>query len=143
MSLTQGYVDPPNGEVLHIEVSPAESQLWASAGIVAGDGPGNFQLIVDESSKALTLHDDSGPIYARVPGAGLYPIVNKTKWWNTLLANEAGYVRSDSTVEEIRFSYPRKTFAANVPVWLVTWEFPFFAAVFIAALLAKLALRIE
>lgn len=143
LAFSDGYLAPGEGETLTIEVVPPEARVRASDGVVKDDAPGTFHLVAGGDHNDLALYDDDGVVWLRDADAALYPNVQKKQWWNAILANEAGYVREDSEVSEINLSYRRKAFIENAPLWLVTWEFPFFVSVLIAAIIAKFALRIE
>lgn len=78
-----------------------------------------------------------------LPTQAASPIIHKKQWWNTLIANPAGYLPPDSTLELVRLEFKRQSVLEYGPGWMRGWMFTFFSAFLVFAIALKLILKIE
>lgn len=71
------------------------------------------------------------------------PVVHQRKWWNTLIANPAGYLPRHSELRSIHVSLPRRELLPVGHPWMRGWEAVFFAALLAASIMLKVRMQIE
>ncbi|RJQ70219.1 MAG: hypothetical protein C4519_21180 [Desulfobacteraceae bacterium] len=70
------------------------------------------------------------------------PVIHKRRWWNSLIANPAGYLPDDAPVERIQARLPRQQHLSFGPNWMRGWEIIFFAALLVVSIVLKTKLKI-
>jgi hypothetical protein len=100
-------------------------------------------LITREECLQVRFVHDGRLAYSGTPGCPPTNRVRKKLWWNTLIGNEVGYIDPGAELEEIRFHFPRKTFLDGMPMWMSTWELPFFLCLGVVALGIKIIFGIK
>ncbi|HEX7035799.1 MAG TPA: hypothetical protein VF210_08495 [Pseudomonadales bacterium] len=119
----------PEREPPPLQVQPEELR---AAWIASPEGPPQVEV-----------RDSRRELLARVPVAVPVPVIEKRRWWNTLIGNPAGYLGADARVDRVSIELPRQQVIGFGPDWMRGWEVPFFAAVLVASLILKRALRLE
>lgn len=143
LSIYYSYEPLTPGNTIDVQVKPRLNHLHIEPlSAVAHEGA-PIRLVVPAAGQSITFFDREEPAYVWLPERPLTEAVQKEQWWNTVLADEAGYVRTDSEIETIRFGLERARFVRSTPVWMSTWELPYFLAVLVAALAVKIGFRIE
>ncbi|MBT3907223.1 MAG: hypothetical protein HN578_21250 [Rhodospirillales bacterium] len=126
IDITHGYVLPEAG-TLKVLTSEQESAP-------------DVRLIVS-SGKTLIVMAGHQKIYEGLVTAT--PFLEKRHWWNSLVEAPAGYLVSDSPVEQVALNVRRRDVWARMAEWAAGWEAPFFMFVFAAALFFKFRYRID
>ena len=108
-----------------------------------GPAPGTSESATVAAGAPLRVLDADGLVWESRPDAPPVGVVHKRVWWNALIGNEAGYLRPDAAIDEIRFAFPRKQVLSGLPAWMSAWEFPYFLSLIAAAVALKLAFRIQ
>jgi hypothetical protein len=128
-----GYALPAGS--VDVRVTPADlhAELRRPAAPPADAGAGAEVVVTDPQAEAALALPLAAPI----------PTLHKRLWWNALVGNPAGYLPDDGRAERVDIALPRQEHLGVGPPWLRGWEAPFFAALLLSALLAKLALRIH
>ncbi len=143
LSTYYSYTVPPSGSLVGVTADPPASDLQftpAESFTKTGDG---MQLIVGAGPTSIRITDAHGVVYEGTPEQPPTPFVHQRQWWNALLSNEAGFVRTGAAVEKVSFAFPTLILLPSLPNWGSTWELPFFVALFIAALIIKFTFKIE
>lgn len=143
LSVYQTYATPQAGSVVPVEILPITSAVQLAPLPSLQRTSDGIRLIVSSEPESLRFTDGGGIVYEGTPINPPTAVIHKRTWWNTLLGNQAGYVRADASVDEIRFRFGFKRFLSGVPGWMTTWELPYFTALIAAALAIKFALTIE
>jgi hypothetical protein len=104
-------------------------------------GNGKREIII-AAGQPLRIVNQGKTVYEGIFAAPPLGQVHKKHWWNALVTHEAGYIYADAPIDEILFDLPRKRFVAEGPLWLATWEFPFFLGLTVATVTMKLACKI-
>jgi len=143
MSVYQSYTLPADGIPVSISFVPETARVVIEpSGISAERGNGKREVAVKPGQR-MSFSVDGKTVYEGIFGDPPVESVHKKSWWNLLLADKTGYVRSDAPVEKIVFDFPRKRFIESGPDWLATWESPFFLLLSLSAIVTKLIFKIE
>ena len=134
---------PPSGEKVSVKLFPEKNDVVAKPSEVFLRTSDGFLWVVGDDSEPLRFLDRKGLAFSWIPHLPVSGVVYKKKWWNWFVENEVGYIREDSPIDEIRWFYPRKVIIDGVPEWMATWEFPYFATLFLTALGIKFFFRIQ
>lgn len=78
-----------------------------------------------------------------VPIEAPVPTIHKRQWWNTLIANPAGYLPDEAPIERIDFKLPAQELIPVGPSWARTWEIIFFPVLILGSLAVRWLARIE
>ena len=143
LSIYYSYEPITPGDTVDIQVRPRSNHLHIEPQSAVAHVGEPIRLVVPAAGKSITFFDREEPAYVWRPERPLAATVQKEQWWNGILGDEAGYVRTDSEIETIRFGLERARFVRSMPVWMSTWELPYFLAVLVAALAVKIGFRIE
>lgn len=133
----------PSHDILSIELlSPiGQIEVMPPESIVKRDGR-VVNLSIDNSS-SIRFYDDNGVVYEGIPASPPIPFVYPWHWWNIVLGNEAGYLRSGSQLEAIHFQYEPKVLLSGVPEWISNWQFPYILGLTSTAFGLRLKFKIE
>lgn len=123
-----GHAYPPPAAEVDVRVQPAGlNGQWIDAGPVPG------VRVTDALGTDLGVFELHAPV----------PVLHPRRWWNTLIANPAGYLPDHIPVQRVDMSLPRQQHLAVGPPWARGWELPFLCALLVSALAAKAYLRIH
>jgi hypothetical protein len=135
-------VNPDSGPV-EVEILPTAQGVILLPNKAFVHEAKHVGLITGEECSRVGFIYDGRLAYGGTPGCPPTNRVHKKLWWNALIGNEVGYIDSGSALEEIRFHFPRKVFLDGMPMWMSTWEFPFFLCLGVVALGIKIVFGIK
>ena len=143
LSVYQNYTLNPDNTPIDVEILPTAKGVTLAPveSFIRTDR--KIRLIAWDSCLMVRFIRGGEIAYGGSPGSPPSRNIRKKAWWNLLLASEVGYIDSHSSLEEIRFHFPRKVFIHGVPKWMATWELPFFLCLAIVTLSTKLVFRIN
>ena len=137
VSTAFGYRYPENGAIPVIKtVPPGYEAEWnrAEAGDSAGSrGEPPYIVIRDNADRTVVDVVLTEPVR----------VIHKRQWWNTLVANPAGYLPREGRLSSIEISLPRQEFLPFGSDWMRGWETAFFAPLLAASIALKVLIRIE
>lgn len=135
VSTAFGYRYPEDDATPDIEtVPPGYEAVWNRAGTSAGSRDNPPHIVVRDDAKRPVLD-----LVLVEP----VPVIHKRQWWNTLVANPAGYLPRESSLSSIRISLPRQEFLPYGSDWMRGWETAFFVPLLAASIALKVLIRIE
>ena len=70
-------------------------------------------------------------------------VLHKRQWWNTLIANPAGYLPDDSPIDRLQIELPQFEVVPLGPDWMRGWMFWYFLVLVAAAIALKIRWRIH
>jgi hypothetical protein len=139
----QSYTLPLDGKPVNVTFVPERIPVVIEpAGVRRDLGDGRHAIVVGDGQRVRFGFGDR-TIYEGIIAEHSVDTIHKERWWNAFLASEAGYIRADAPIEEIKFDFPRKRFIENGADWIATWEFQFFLALVVSSLTAKVAFHVE
>lgn len=132
-----GYRYPPAGTNPDIETRPAGYQAqWHD--------PGSADAArASIRSPRIVVRDNSLGVIVDVALVEPVPVLHKRKWWNTLIANPAGYLPQEGSLNSIHVALPRREYLPFGFDWMRGWETAFFAPLLLASIALKILIRIE
>lgn len=130
ISTTFGYKYPERGASPDIEIYPREYEA-------------EWRRVVSDEPPHIVVRDNANGLVANVPLSAPVPLVHQRRWWNTLVANPAGYLPEMSALDSIEISLPRRQFLPFGYDWMRGWETAFFAPLLAASIAIKVSMRIE
>jgi hypothetical protein len=142
ISLCHTYTLPPAGQPIRVTLVPELTSAVIEPSHMRTDAGNGKREIILAAGQPLRIVNQGKTVYEGRIAAPPLGQVHKKHWWNALVANEAGYIYADAPIDEILFDLPRKRFVAEGPLWLATWEFPFFLGLTVATVTMKLACKI-
>lgn len=143
LSAYQSHRVNPDNSPVEVEILPTAQGVTLSPNKVFVREAQNIGLITGEESFQVRFIHNGRLAYSGTPGRRPTNRVHKKLWWNALIGNEVGYIDSGSALEEIRFHFPRKIFLDGMPMWMSTWELPFFLCLGVVALGIKIVFGIK
>jgi len=138
VSANFGYDLPTAGTSVTISSAPVTAIDELS---VAGNNLSEAKIIWP--STATQVNDADGELLLSLPLEHPVPIVHQRLWWNSLIGNPNGYLPERSSVQEIRFDLPGKTYLNFGPDWIRTWEMSYFLLLIAVSLGIKVAFKIH
>ena len=137
------YTLPINGKTINVSIVPNTALVVVEPSKIAKQ-LGNGKYAVDiEAGERMWFSVDGKTVYEGIITDHPVPTIHKKRWWNSIIGNDAGYIRSNVPVDEIIFDLPRKQLIEGAPAWLSTWEFPFFLLLFVTSITTKVMFSIE
>jgi len=85
----------------------------------------------------------SAAVLATLPPQRPVPVLHKRRWWNTLIANPAGYLPEDSPIAALAMQLPRVELLPFGPAWMRGWMFVYFTLLVAGAVLLKIRWRVH
>ena len=143
LSTYHSYALPPGGTPIGVTFVPENEKIVIKPSWTGSDLGNGKRAISVEAGEKIWFGVEDRTIYEGIITEPPVRSVHKKRWWNALMADDTGYIRSDAAVDEIVFAFPRKRFFARGPVWVRTWEFPFAALCLISAITTKWVFKIE
>lgn len=143
ISIHHSFDVPEPGERIRITAVPHSSSLTAAPDNIEFGKQDEMWLAVPDASGQILLCEDGVEVYAGNPFDAPTAYLQKKKWWNAVMPSRAGYLSADSTIQAVHFEFAKKLFFQNIPEWLATWHFSFFAALVITAVTLRLRFRIS
>jgi hypothetical protein len=140
-----GFESPGAAGSVFMTPVPASAAVAVRPGGEAAESNGlhGYRVPVLAAGEELRVVADGRPIYTGNPFHPPVVSVYQKRWWNALAGNPAGYLAPGSGVQELRFDVAPKRVISVGPAWARGWEMLFFTAVLVAAVAAKILLRIE
>ena len=147
LSNSFGHHLPGGGQAVAIqmETSPPEAPsglAWQPADAVLEASGQGWRVSWPDAGQTLQLREQSLTLL-NLPLSAASPVVHKKQWWNSLIANPAGYLPAASNVDALRIGLTKQTVLAFGPGWMQGWMFTFFLAFLVFAVALKFILKIE
>jgi hypothetical protein len=70
-------------------------------------------------------------------------VIHRKRWWNYLLANPAGYLDTNVSIERFEFNTPAKVIINWGPGWMRGWLFAFLVFLILFSIVFKVAWKIH
>lgn len=132
-----GYHYPPAGTTPDIETRPAGYQAqWNDSRAADAARSSN-------RPPRVVVRDNSQQVVVDIALVEPVPVIHKRKWWNTLIANPAGYLPQEGGLNSIHVAMPRKEYLPFGFGWMRGWETAFFGPLLAASIALKILIRIE
>lgn len=128
LDMAYGYDFPAPGQDVAIETDPA----GVPARLVPGPGESGWAILLPQPSGAEQRIELTAPV----------PAIYKFQWWNTVIANPAGYLPESAPVELVELHLPAREHLELGPDWARAWYVPFLVVLFASSLAIKLGFRI-
>lgn len=97
--------------------------------------------LTETGAGAVVVSDGNGAV-ANAAVVAPVSTIHKWRWWNTLIANPAGYLPDEAPVDRIDIALPRHEVIGFGPSWARRWEAPFFVLFLVFALALKWARKV-
>jgi len=113
---------------------------WSNARVESLDRDGEaarWRIDWPGHARPAILTNDAGRELARLPPTHPSPVLHPKKWWNTLIANPAGYLPDDSDIQSIRIEQRGSELLPLGPDWMRGWIFLYFAVLVLGAVALK------
>ena len=124
-----------------VPVIPPELDWQPAAGLVETSEQG---WLLRWPSAGQTVQLREGPLtLLSLPLSAPVPVLHKKQWWNSLIANPAGYLPAAASISAVRIELSDQTILAFGPGWMQGWMFTFFLAFLVFAVALKFILKIE
>lgn len=94
---------------------------WKPEKGIEQTGKGRWMLTWPEAGEKLKLAEPDGTLVLELPPARPSPILHKRQWWNSLIANPAGYIESNSSIDALLLGLPEKQIVSFGPAWMRGW----------------------
>jgi hypothetical protein len=137
-----GNALPAAGATVAVERAPADAPLVVNGRAVADPAAGAPTIRWPAEGDALRIDDGTATLFDRSVSTAGFAVLHQFRWWNLLVRNPWGYLPESSTLTRITFQFERRRLVQGVPLWLSTWELPFFASLIAASLALRRALAI-
>lgn len=142
-----GYDMPATGDRISIRLEQGsayylESQWVPDEGILLLDDMTGWNMPWPSKNRSVKLKTNNQTTLSLPPDTAV-PVIHKKQWWNTLIANPAGYLSTDSQIDIIYIDFPQHALFQFGPEWLRSWWFSFFAALILVSLILKIRLSIH
>jgi len=134
---------PVPGETVGIAVEPASAAVRLDPRPGASDPGGPRTLTWPDREAPVQLLGPDGVVIAELPPAMPVPVIGKREWWNTFLANPAGYIPEESTVAKVMLDLPHREYVGAGPPWARSWAAVFFPVLIVSSLGIKFLFRIK
>ena len=135
-----GAIPPTPRSNVDVRTFPATSLTWSGPSIDLGNGI--YTIAWPTTSETLTALNAEGQTEFAL-GQGIAPVLHKKTWWNTLIANPAGYLPDNSTIELVELDLTMKQFLPFGPSWLRDWAGLFFIWVLCVSITIKVIFKIN
>jgi hypothetical protein len=143
VSILYSYQVPEAGQDLKVKTTPYSLKVRVqSGGVVVNTGKSGFVVIMDKKPR-IRIYESKRIIYSWTPDMLMDGSVRKRPWWGGLLPEGAGYLPEDSVTEKISIGFRTLRVIGGVPRAIGGWEFSYFLALTISAVLVKVKFRIE
>lgn len=143
LSIYQSYTSNPANTPVDVEIFPTSKGVTFFP-VESFVRTGRKIKFIDADKSPRVRFIFKGKVaYSGTPNTPPGGSIGKKAWWNFLLASKDGYINPGSSLDEIRFQFPRKVFFHGVPEWMASWELPFFLCLGMMTLLIKLVFRIK
>ena len=134
-----GFETPESGAEIAIAVTPASSLTWSSPAIKVKS---EYLISWPVPGEKLLAYDSSGSSVFSIDG-GLAPLMHKKTWWNSLIANPAGYLAESAPFEYVQLKLKPKHFLPFGPNWLRDWAGLFFGVLLAVSIGIKVIFKIN
>ncbi len=99
----------------------------------------------DPDSRIISWPSESAPvdlyvndqIILQLPVSAPVSIIHKKQWWNSLVANPAGYLDQGSLVDAVKFQLPPQETLSFGADWIRSWWFTYFLVLIIVSIVLK------
>jgi len=135
LSTSYGYRFPDTDDTVDVAAIPSSTGVHAELSVMPHQA-------TQPQKRRLLLRDQTGAIAAAIPLRQPVPVVEKRRWWHTLIGNPAGYLPDDSVIDRVDIALPAQEMLQMGPAWLRGWEPLFFAVMLSASLAIKRLWRI-
>lgn len=142
MSTAYGHVFPHPGDSIRLHMQPP-TDIRAPDGATRIGTPGGWDIPWPPDGRSQVVLGLDGVVLFSLPTPVPVGVLHKRKWWNWIVANPAGYLPPETTIEQILMALPRRQVLTFGPSWARSWEWPFFALMIFSCLVIKKLLRIH
>jgi len=144
------YQMPEAGTPVNVSVTPETSINWspADSAIQSAIKSGNesdkshYELYWPEKDNVIIAKDSNAENVFEI-GLGLAPVIHKQLWWNMLIANPAGYLSDNSSLELVEIELQAYEYLPFGPAWLREWLGLFFISLIAASIAVKVIFKIH
>lgn len=137
------YSAPEIGQNITVRIYPPSKNVSVvPAGSRGIDGK-SIRLAITKNTFPLTIRYNDRIIFEGDPTKPPTAEIYQRQWWRIFLKNEAGYIHDASPIEKVHFGFARKRTTSCLPLWMSTWEFPFFVCFFIMSIIIMRGFRIQ
>ena len=136
-------IEPNAGQSTRICTDPidaAKTLHWPDS-IAAEEGC--WKISWPQPSSPMALMDTNQRELIALPTPVPTTVVHKFHALNWLVANPAGYLPDDASLDAIHIDMPQQTFLPWGPTWLRGWELPLFFAAFAVSIALKLRWKLH
>ena len=142
-----GYEQPKSGDIVDVVVvGQIESDIflkWQPAEAVQELSDNlHWQARWPDKGATVSVFRDK-QLLMTLPTPNLSPIVHQKQWWNSLIANPAGYLPDAAGVEALEIRLTARRIIKSGPDWVAGWPMIFFVSLILGSLVFKIAFRIH
>lgn len=137
--------DPVTLRAMTVEQMTVELRSRPAQRLQAQPDPNTWQIVwPDRQHPVVVLSTENTPL-VELPLIAAVPVVHPRLWWNTLLANPAGYldVASESPIQALIFDLTPQRHLPFGPGWLGSWWFILILTLLVVSLLLKWRWRLS
>jgi uncharacterized membrane protein (DUF106 family) len=136
---------PNSGDIVNVTVLPSDSPVFWSVSAVETLSIGHYALRwPSHDARVQLLYPGMKAPLLNLPLDRPMSSITKWRWWHRVLdAGEPLELPADAPIESITFDMPARHVWSVGPSWMRTWHTPFMAALTVAALGMKFALKIH
>jgi len=131
-----GYITPEPGTAVTVSVTP-ETEL-----ALPQNASGESQVNWPDAEEPVAVASTDGQSLFTVTGARS-PLIHKKIWWNSLIANPAGYLDDDSPLELVTVDLQAHEYLPFGPDWLREWAGLFFITLLVVSIGIKVIFKIH
>ncbi|MBT8422542.1 MAG: hypothetical protein HKN56_06285 [Gammaproteobacteria bacterium] len=136
-----GYILPDAGNAITVSTAPATALALAPADHSDANTEGYVAIWPAENAQLPVGTVDETFVVLPLPAPA--PVMHKKLWWNALIANPAGYLEDNASVNELYLGIESQQLLHIGPAWLRGWAAPYFILLIISSLAIKAAFRIH
>ena len=134
-----GVAVPAAGTKVLVTTTPATQLVWSDK---VSENDMGYTVAWPGQNEAVTAKNKNGKLLFQL-GAGTTPFIHKKIWWNSLIANPAGYLPENSSIELVEIQLPMQQFLPWGPDWLRDWAGLFFIVLLGASIGIKVIFKIH
>ena len=142
-----GYEQPKPSDIVDIivvgQIESGTDLKWEPADAVQelSDNK-HWQVRWPEEGATVKLFQDK-QLLMTLPSRNLSPVVHRQQWWNSLIANPAGYLPDAAGVEALEIHLTARRIIKSGPEWMAGWPMMFFVSLILGSLAFKIVFRIH
>jgi len=143
VSLLYTYQVPETGHDIKVKVTPGTGNVIVhSGGVSVSTGKGVYYVVMGKEPRIM-VYENNRMIYQWTPDMLMSSTIDKKPRWSYIAPEGAGYLPEDSATEELIIDFKPLRLIEGAPRFMGGWEFCYFLALTISAVLVKVKFRIE